>query len=66
MVAFQEHHLKGEPLRKYHVKLKAMGWSSWLGEALPTKKKGTTGGVGFAWKPYLDVCMGPRDLVAGR
>eukprot|EP00975_Prorocentrum_lima_P061174 12824120-Prorocentrum_lima.AAC.1 len=35
-----------------------MGWSSWLAGA--NRSEGSTGGVGLAWKPYLDIMSRPR------
>ena len=66
VVCFQEHHLAEDRLGGFQRQLKGLGWSSWLAAAIPTGRGGTTGGVGFAWKTRVDVCVRPHSLVAGR
>eukprot|EP00972_Heterocapsa_arctica_P003643 543485-Heterocapsa_arctica.AAC.1 len=68
-VLVQEHHMDAARLAKISEQLKKKGWSTCLAPAIGTigkgKKKGTSGGVGFAWRPSIDVCRAPEDLVPG-
>jgi hypothetical protein len=62
----QEHRLlKKASITKFSKKHNNSGWSSFLGPAHRTEKS-TSGGVGFLWKPCLDVASEPEALVTGR
>ncbi len=70
LVMIQEHHMDEQKLAKISEQLKKQGWSAWFAPAIGTigkgKKRGTSGGVGFAWRPSIDICRAPEDLVPGR
>ena len=66
LVLVQEHHMRRERLEKEHEQLKKDGWLSWFAPAVDTGKGGTSGGVGFAWRPSVDICREPEELVPGR
>ena len=62
----QEHRLlKKASLNKFAKQHKKAGWSTFLGAAQRTEKS-TSGGVGFLWRPSIDVASEPVSLVAGR
>ncbi len=57
--------IKPEEIRKLRAKLLKPGWASFFGKATP-KNKGNSGGVGFVWRHYLDVCSEPKEVVTAR
>jgi len=63
----QEHHLiKPDYVKQLRTKLLKQGWSSHFCQAIPKSTKGNSGGVGFVWRHYLDVCSEPKVVVPGR
>ena len=63
----QEHHMLDDKITAVHGRLKREGWSSWFAAAVATAGgKGSSGGVGFIWRPFLALSSRPVQVVAGR
>jgi hypothetical protein len=62
VVFVQEHYLLGSKLTQAMQAYARMGVKAWLGEAQPTVKIGTLGGVGFLWGAGTHLQGHPRHI----